>query len=112
MYGDAVAIGDAAQIVLEQYALVDGVFDQFALDLDVVVDAQENLELFVGGGHLHLCRAYICTAQKDMRLPWQKNALGGVGDSGSLVGVLLNGGCTHVIELAGESIVGDSRLVG
>lgn len=66
--GDAVSVCDAANIALQQISLVHRALDQLAFDLDIVIDAQEDFELFARGRHFHLSGADVLAAQEDAGL--------------------------------------------
>src|SRR5947209_20007754 len=98
VYGDAICVGDATDVTLQQVSLVDGAFYEFALDLNTVVDAEEDLEFFCWCCHLDLCRPYIFAAQENAGLTVEQDALGGVGDCCSQMGVLLDSWRTDIVE--------------
>ncbi len=48
MYSGEIGIGATSQVILQEIALIHCTFNQFALDLDCVVDAEEDLKLLLG----------------------------------------------------------------
>src|SRR5579883_1199662 len=109
---DAVAIGVATQIILQQIALIDAAFGRLAFDFDVIVDAQEDLEALIWRGCFDQGGSDILALQEDARVSFEEDSLGGVLDRGAQMGVWFQGWCADIIKLAGEIVARDRGLVG
>src|SRR5579875_231733 len=101
MDSNAICVGDAAYSTLQDAALINAAFDQFALHLDAVIETQEDFECFRRGDRLDLRGANIFATQENARISVQQDALSGIDDGGAQVDTSLDGRGAHVVKRTG-----------
>src|SRR5579863_8616016 len=88
MGGNAICISCTPDAALQHVSLINAAFNQFTLDLDTVVNAEEDFELFRWGSHLEFRRSNVLSTKEDTGVTAQQDAVGRVDNSGSQVNIL------------------------